>query len=113
QGSQKSASGHLANWSEVETRLTRTVLRAVQRHPRIIAKSSQVNITSRRGGRHVLLREMRAKKAQQRSSLLFTATPPRFSTCVYTIVVLTSACPSNSCTVRMSDPLSSTTLLDP
>jgi hypothetical protein len=32
---------------------------------------------------------------------------PRLSTCVYTIVVLTSACPSSSCTVRMSYPSSS------
>ena len=42
-----------------------------------------------------------------RSSGLFTPSPPRFNTCVYTIVVLTSACPSSSCTVRMSEPVSS------
>ncbi len=39
---------------------------------------------------------------QSRSSGLTTPRPPRLSTCVYTIVVDTSLCPSSSCTVRMS-----------
>ncbi len=38
---------------------------------------------------------------------LRTPNPPRFSTCVYSMVVFTSRCPSNSCTVRMSAPDSS------
>jgi len=42
-----------------------------------------------------------------RSRRLFTPRVPRFSTCVYS-VVLTSACPRSSWTVRMSEPLSST-----
>ena len=33
---------------------------------------------------------------------LRTASGPRLSTCVYTIVVLTSECPSSACRVRMS-----------
>ena len=41
------------------------------------------------------------------ASGLRTPNPPRFSTWVYTIVVLTSRCPSSSCTVRMSCPPSS------
>ena len=40
--------------------------------------------------------------AHCRSSGLRTPSAPRFSTCKYTIVVLTSAWPSSSCTVRMS-----------
>ena len=43
-----------------------------------------------------------AYPAHSRSTGLLTPNPPRFSTCVYTIVVLTSRCPSSSCTVRMS-----------
>jgi len=42
------------------------------------------------------------KHAYHRSMGLFTPSPPRFSTCVYIIVVLTSAWPRSSWTVRMS-----------
>lgn len=42
-----------------------------------------------------------------RSTGLRTAPGPRFRTCVQIIAVLTSRCPSNSCTVRMSYPSSS------
>jgi len=48
-----------------------------------------------------------ARQRHRRSNGLLTPRPPRFNTCVYIIVVLTSACPSNSCTVRMSYPSSS------
>jgi hypothetical protein len=44
---------------------------------------------------------------QRRSTGLRTPSGPRLSTCVYTIVVLRSAWPSSSCTVRMSYPASS------
>src|SRR2546422_6359573 len=44
----------------------------------------------------------RSGVAHSRSSGLRTTSAPRFSTCKYTIVVLTSAWPSSSCTVRMS-----------
>src|SRR5262249_55256453 len=47
------------------------------------------------------------KHNNHRSRGLVTPSPPRFNTCVWMIVVLTSACPRSSCTVRMSDPLSS------
>src|SRR2546425_914344 len=40
------------------------------------------------------------------SAGLRTPSRPRFNTCVYTIVVRTSRCPNNSCTVRMSYPAS-------
>jgi hypothetical protein len=40
------------------------------------------------------------------SSGLRTPLPPRLSTCVYTIVVVTLRWPRSSCTVRMSYPLS-------
>lgn len=48
-----------------------------------------------------------AQPGGPRSSGLRTPRPPLFSTCVYNIVVETSRCPSSSCTVLMSDPLSS------
>src|SRR5262245_43081045 len=44
--------------------------------------------------------------AYRRSAGLLTPRPPRLSTCVYIIVVLTSVCPRSSCTVRMSYPAS-------
>ena len=41
-----------------------------------------------------------------RSAGLMTPRPPRWRTWVYIMVVLTSLCPSHSCTVRMSYPAS-------
>jgi len=40
----------------------------------------------------------------RRSAGLRTPSPPRFRTCVYTILVLTSRCPNGAWTVRMSYP---------
>ena len=55
----------------------------------------------------VMSRDARASSRHSRSIGLLTPSAPRFITCKYTIVVETSRCPSNSCTVRMSSPSSS------
>jgi hypothetical protein len=52
-------------------------------------------------------RSSRLPRPHGRSTGLRTPSGLRLSTCVYTIVVLTSECPSSSCTVRMSYPSSS------
>jgi hypothetical protein len=45
---------------------------------------------------------IRLRDPVHRSNGLNTPCGPRFTTCVYICVVLTSLCPSSSCTVRIS-----------
>ena len=59
-----------------------------------------------RGWRLVATAPRRDTPCYSASAGLRTPRPPRFSTCVYCIVVCTSAWPSSSCTVRMSVPAS-------
>ena len=88
--------------------ITQLLVTAVEQSGHCISTSSHVRPNGgARGWLSVLAANRLGASLQRRSTGLRTPSGPRLRTCVYTIVVLRSACPNNSCTVRMSYPSSS------